>query len=93
MFDPAETRRLFVQALDRGLSQRQAEEIAAGLAPMPPLTPAPAPAPPPDLARRIEALDDLAELRVRYRIATGKKPFHGWDAATLKAKIAEAGGK
>lgn len=33
---------------------------------------------------------DLADLRVRYAAIVGKRPFNGWDAETLKAKIAEA---
>ncbi|MDX3929244.1 MAG: hypothetical protein QHC90_26015 [Shinella sp.] len=35
--------------------------------------------------------DDLiTELRQQYHDAVGKRPFHGWDAETLQAKIAEA---
>ena len=34
--------------------------------------------------------DDLSDLRAEYQTVVGKKPFHGWDAETLKAKIAEA---
>jgi hypothetical protein len=34
--------------------------------------------------------DGLPELRKQYQEAVGKKPFAGWDAETLKAKIAEA---
>ena len=34
--------------------------------------------------------DDLPTLRAEYQTVVGKKPFHGWDAETLKAKIAEA---
>lgn len=34
--------------------------------------------------------DDLTELRAEYERAVGKRPFHGWDAETLRAKIAEA---
>jgi len=36
--------------------------------------------------------DDLAELRKVYEAKVGKRPFMGWDAATLAAKIAEAEG-
>jgi len=36
--------------------------------------------------------DDLAELRKVYEVKVGKRPFMGWDAATLAAKIAEAEG-
>lgn len=34
--------------------------------------------------------DDLTELRELYTEIVGKKPFHGWGAETLKAKMAEA---
>lgn len=34
--------------------------------------------------------DDLAELRAEYQDKFGKRPFHGWDADTLREKIAEA---
>lgn len=34
--------------------------------------------------------DDLTALRAEYLDAVGKKPFHGWDADTLRDKIAEA---
>lgn len=34
--------------------------------------------------------DDLKDLRDAYREKTGKRPFHGWDADALRAKIAEA---
>jgi len=34
--------------------------------------------------------DDLPELRKAYESKRGKKAFNGWDAATLRAKIAEA---
>lgn len=34
--------------------------------------------------------DAMAELRAEYERVLGKKPFMGWDAETLKAKIAEA---
>lgn len=33
---------------------------------------------------------DLTELRKEYTKVVGKKPFPGWDAATLRAKMAEA---
>lgn len=33
---------------------------------------------------------DLAALRVEYEQKIGRKPFMGWDAAALRAKIAEA---
>ena len=34
--------------------------------------------------------DELAQLRAQYQEVMGKRPFHGWDAETLKAKMAEA---
>ena len=34
--------------------------------------------------------DDRAVLRKQYQEIVGKKPFAGWDAETLKAKIADA---
>jgi hypothetical protein len=33
---------------------------------------------------------DVPALRAAYEQALGKKPFPGWDAATLLSKIAEA---
>lgn len=33
--------------------------------------------------------DDLSALREEYAEKLGKKPFHGWDAETLTAKMAE----
>lgn len=34
--------------------------------------------------------DDLAALRAEYQDVLGKRPFNGWDAGTLRKKIAEA---
>lgn len=36
--------------------------------------------------------DDIAALREAYEAKLGKRPFMGWDADTLKTKIAEAEG-
>lgn len=36
--------------------------------------------------------DDLKALRDEYQAKVGKRAYHGWDATTLKAKIAEAKG-
>lgn len=36
--------------------------------------------------------DDMAALRAEYTDVIGKRPFHGWDAGTLRAKIDEAKG-
>jgi len=44
------------------------------------IEPAPAPAP----------VDDVPALRAAYETAVGKRPFPGWDAETLRTKIAEA---
>lgn len=33
----------------------------------------------------------LTALRAQYQDVVGKRPFHGWDAETLRQKIAEAG--
>ena len=35
--------------------------------------------------------DDLPGLRASYESAFGKRPFMGWDAETLRTKIAERG--
>ena len=34
--------------------------------------------------------DELTELRSQYQEAVGKRAYHGWDAETLREKIAEA---
>lgn len=34
--------------------------------------------------------EDMAELRAAYQAKIGKRPFNGWDAATLREKIAAA---
>lgn len=36
--------------------------------------------------------DQIAKLRSDYHHLLGKKPYHGWDEATLRAKIASAKG-
>ncbi len=35
-------------------------------------------------------VDDMTQLRKEYQEVVGKRAFNGWDAETLKAKIAEA---
>ncbi len=35
-------------------------------------------------------VDDMTQLRKEYQDVVGKRAFNGWDAETLKAKIAEA---
>ncbi|MEJ5020624.1 hypothetical protein WH297_12900 [Ochrobactrum vermis] len=37
-----------------------------------------------------QPVEDMAALRKEYQEIVGKRAFNGWDAATLKAKIAEA---
>jgi len=34
--------------------------------------------------------EEMKALREEYQSVIGKRPYHGWDAETLKAKIAEA---
>ena len=36
--------------------------------------------------------DEITALRAEYQDVVGKKAFHGWDAGTLRDKIAEATG-
>lgn len=36
--------------------------------------------------------DDISALRGEYEAKVGKRPFMGWDADTLRAKITEAEG-
>ncbi|MDX0765759.1 hypothetical protein GOD36_26575 [Sinorhizobium medicae] len=36
--------------------------------------------------------EDIAALRKEYLEVVGKRPFHGWDAATIRAKINEVKG-
>lgn len=36
--------------------------------------------------------DELSAARELYEATLGKKPFHGWDIATLQAKIAAGAG-
>ena len=33
---------------------------------------------------------ELSALRAEYQETVGKRPYHGWDADTLREKIAEA---
>lgn len=37
------------------------------------------------------AAGDMADLRAQYERVVGKKPFNGWDADTLREKMAAAG--
>ncbi|MBN7758977.1 hypothetical protein JYP46_19290 [Nitratireductor aquimarinus] len=43
-------------------------------------------------AKPRKPVDDMKALRARYVKVVGKKPYHGWDADTLRTKIAEAKG-
>lgn len=36
------------------------------------------------------AVDHMRELRAEYQAKVGKRPFSGWDEATLRAKMAAA---
>ncbi|WP_343347638.1 hypothetical protein WJT74_05130 [Sphingomicrobium sp. XHP0239] len=38
----------------------------------------------------VEVEEDLTTLRAEYKAKIGKQAYHGWDAATLRAKMAEA---
>ncbi|WP_313760177.1 hypothetical protein [Rhizobium sp.] len=40
-----------------------------------------------------QPVEDLAALRKQYHDLFGKRPFNGWDEATLRAKIEEAGAR
>ncbi|MEI4482224.1 MULTISPECIES: hypothetical protein [unclassified Phyllobacterium] len=37
--------------------------------------------------------EDLTELRAEYQRVVGKRPFNGWDAKELRAKITAAKGE
>jgi len=68
-----------------------AEKIAATFVPpTPPNDPNPPPIPPNDPNPPTPPPDYLAALRAEYEAALGKRPFMGWDAATLREKIAAA---
>lgn len=41
-------------------------------------------------AKPLPETDDITFLRAEYQRVVGKRPFNGWDAATLRKKIAEA---
>lgn len=43
-----------------------------------------------DMVAEAAPADDLSALREEYFEVVGKRPYHGWDAATLRAKIDEA---
>lgn len=52
-----------------------------------PRVPGKLPAPPASLIKQV---DETASLRADYERKFGKRPFMGWDAEMLKAKLAEA---
>jgi hypothetical protein len=39
-------------------------------------------------SRRDMRAEDITAVRVEYETVVGKRPFHGWDAATLRQKMA-----
>lgn len=43
-----------------------------------------------DMAAEEPKPDELSALREQYQAMVGKRPFMGWDADTLRQKIAEA---
>jgi len=47
-------------------------------------------APAPKKAPKPTAADEKKALRAEYERVIGKRAFHGWDAETLRQKIAEA---
>lgn len=102
MRDPRSVRQVFFAALEAGCSNEQATRIANGEEAMPTISAAaseavePPPGPPAALADKIAAMtppaEDLSALRAQYAAAAGKKPYHGWDVATLRERIAAAEG-
>ena len=38
---------------------------------------------------RVAEQDEMAELRAEYQRVVGKRPYMGWDADTLREKMAE----
>lgn len=72
-----------------------AEQIAATVAPSPPTAEAPsqeAATSSGEVGASDEASSagDIAALRAEYEATLGKRPFMGWDAATLREKMAAA---
>jgi hypothetical protein len=45
---------------------------------------------PKDLAKKVKKTDNVKALREEYKKKLGKNAFGGWDAATLREKIAAA---
>lgn len=71
------------------VEHREAGRIAA---PPPSLTAkiAPAPQSPPSPAPQAPEVDDVAVLRAEYHQKFGRRPFMGWDAATLREKMGQS---
>lgn len=63
-------------------------EAAPVAPPVEPLVPAPTPVPPPVVEAAAPAPEDLSAVRAEYEATVGRKPFHGWNAETLREKIA-----
>lgn len=73
------------------LGYERADMVAEDTAPMKKnATKPPKPAPQGKAPQTAGADEDRAALRKQYQEVIGKKPFAGWDAETLRAKIAEA---
>lgn len=93
--DKSAIRARFMAAMAAGCGHALAVKIANGKAEFPAVEaagPAPdVPGAPVDIVARVGA-DSIASLRARYAALIGKKPFGGWDADTLRQKIADAGG-
>lgn len=74
-------------------SERDANLLIAIGKARPRRVPGSVPPPPKALATKIASAapaEDLTALRAAYLEATGKRPFNGWDAATLRSKIEQA---
>ncbi len=70
------------------LAGGEADAAPASRSPAPAQAPAPPPPPPPPPPP--SEGDDLPTLRKQYEDKFGRKPFNGWSAETLRAKIDEA---
>lgn len=81
---------------DEGAGSPQAPTPSPAPAPTPTPAPAPAAADSADAARAGAGaadpgqVDERVALREQYKQKTGRKPFAGWDAETLRKKISEA---
>lgn len=77
---------------DEGAGSPQAPTPSPAPAPTPAPAPAPAADDSADGARAADSgqVDERVALREQYKQKTGRKPFAGWDAETLRKKISEA---